>query len=134
MEYPEVGVYHPQLPSRLSDSARSLPDRGDQGTVGVLLLRSYLLAGNCGHYNGVIAALEARGLRVIPVFAATSGVRCVLVKVRISRPVVEGTFTSAVVVLFAEDQARFSILTAGSDAATLACPWNDKWYTPLQSG
>jgi magnesium chelatase subunit H len=35
----------------------------------VLLLRSYLLAGNASHYDGVISALEARGLRVLPVFA-----------------------------------------------------------------
>jgi magnesium chelatase subunit H len=41
-----------------------------KGTVGVLLLRSYLLSGNAGHYDGVIAALEAKGLRVIPAFAA----------------------------------------------------------------
>jgi len=37
--------------------------------VGLLLMRSYLLAGNAAHYDGVIAALEARGLRVIPAFA-----------------------------------------------------------------
>ncbi|MFX7705220.1 cobaltochelatase subunit CobN, partial [Acinetobacter baumannii] len=36
----------------------------------VLLLRSYLLAGNAGHYDGVIAALEAKGLRVVPAFAS----------------------------------------------------------------
>jgi magnesium chelatase subunit H len=35
-----------------------------------LLLRSYLLSGNAGHYDGVISALEAKGLRVIPAFAA----------------------------------------------------------------
>ena len=32
-------------------------------------MRSYVLAGNAGHYDGMIAALEARGLKVIPVFA-----------------------------------------------------------------
>jgi len=70
IDYPEVGVYHPSLPARFSDDARDLPGRGEKGTVGLLLLRSYLLAGNCGHYDGVIAALEARGLRVIPAFAS----------------------------------------------------------------
>ena len=35
----------------------------------MLLLRSYLLAGNAGHYDGMIEAFEAKGLRVIPVFA-----------------------------------------------------------------
>jgi magnesium chelatase subunit H len=70
VEYPEVGVYHPRMPARFSEHAADLPTTGTNGTVGVLLLRSYLLAGNAGHYDGVIAALEARGLRVIPVFAA----------------------------------------------------------------
>jgi magnesium chelatase subunit H len=43
---------------------------GERGTVGILLLRSYLLAGNSGHYDGVISAFEANGLRVIPAFAS----------------------------------------------------------------
>ena len=38
--------------------------------VGVLGMRSYMLAGNAAHYDGVIAALEARGLRVIPAFSS----------------------------------------------------------------
>jgi magnesium chelatase subunit H len=33
-------------------------------------MRSYVLAGNTGHYDGVIAALEAKGLSVVPAFAA----------------------------------------------------------------
>jgi magnesium chelatase subunit H len=33
-------------------------------------MRAYALAGNSAHYDGVIAALEARGLRVIPAFAS----------------------------------------------------------------
>ncbi len=72
VEYPEVGVYHPRATPRLSDDVRILPPvakNGQRGTVGVLLMRSYLLAGNTGHYDGVITALEARGLRVLPVFA-----------------------------------------------------------------
>ncbi|MGZ9076663.1 MAG: cobaltochelatase subunit CobN, partial [Burkholderiaceae bacterium] len=32
-------------------------------------MRSYLLAGNTAHYDGVLAALEARGLDVVPAFA-----------------------------------------------------------------
>jgi magnesium chelatase subunit H len=67
--YPEVGVYHPRLSERMSESAQDLPRKGEKGCVGVLLLRSYLLAGNSAHYDGVIEALEARGLRVIPAFA-----------------------------------------------------------------
>jgi len=70
IEYPEIGVYHPRMKMRFSERMQDLPAGGARGTVGLLLLRSYLLAGNSGHYDGVIAALEARGLRVIPAFAA----------------------------------------------------------------
>ncbi len=70
IEYPEVGVYHPTLQRAgmhkgMSDRADKLPTVAKaQGTVGVLVMRSYLLAGNTRHYDGVIAALEARGLNV----------------------------------------------------------------------
>ncbi len=73
VDYPEVGVYHPRMAGRFSEDAQVLPRPEAmpvQGTVGILLMRSYLLSGNAGHYDGVIAALEARGLRVIPAFAA----------------------------------------------------------------
>ena len=73
VEYPEVGVYHPRMPGKFSEQPDALPwptQTPVAGTVGVLLLRSYLLSGNAAHYDGVIAALEARGLRVIPAFAA----------------------------------------------------------------
>jgi magnesium chelatase subunit H len=71
VEYADIGVYHPRMNGRIADTAEKLPAiANEQGTVGVLLLRSYLLAGNSGHYDGVIAAFEARGLRVIPAFAS----------------------------------------------------------------
>ena len=68
--YPDVGVYHPRMKGRISATAEALPQGGERGTVGVLGLRSYMLAGNAAHYDGVIEALEARGLRVIPAFAS----------------------------------------------------------------
>ena len=74
IEYPDVGLYHPQARSKILTTRRELPGfgRGDKscGTVGLLLLRSYVLAGNAAHYDGVIAALEARALRVVPAFAS----------------------------------------------------------------
>lgn len=71
-DYPEVGVYHPRLPGRLSADATTLPRvvREPKGRVGLLMLRSYLLAGNTGHYDGVIAALEVEGLQVVPAFSS----------------------------------------------------------------
>ncbi|OQW44280.1 MAG: magnesium chelatase [Proteobacteria bacterium SG_bin6] len=70
-DYPEVGVYHPAWPDRLRERAEALPvPAGARGRVGLLLLRSYLLARDTAHYDGVIAALEARGLAVVPAFAS----------------------------------------------------------------
>ncbi len=72
VEYPEVGVYHPRMARRMSAELADLPrvaTTGKRGTVGLLLMRSYLLAGNADHYDGVITAMEARGLRVVPAFA-----------------------------------------------------------------
>jgi len=69
IEYPEVGLYHPRMTPPMGERLEALPSGGDQGTVGVLILRSYALAGDAAHYDGVIAALEARGLKVVPAFA-----------------------------------------------------------------
>ena len=125
VNYPDVGLYHPALPGKITEDLSLLLDKkaspagrgllgeglwakaalrrphlalgalrapsqegegavaGGTGTVGVLLLRSYLISGNAAHYDGVIEALEARGLRVIPAFA--SGLD--------SRPAIEAYFT-----------------------------------------
>lgn len=70
-EYPEVGVYHPRTDQKMSESLRLLPVRsGRAGTVGLLLLRSYLLGYDAGHYDALIAAMEEAGLRVVPAFAS----------------------------------------------------------------
>ncbi|MBP9200766.1 MAG: cobaltochelatase subunit CobN [Gemmatimonadales bacterium] len=69
--YPDEGVYHPSLAGRgIATSREALPARGAHGTVGLLVGRSYLLAGNTAHYDAVIAALEGQGLTVVPAFAA----------------------------------------------------------------
>ncbi|WP_084607683.1 magnesium chelatase subunit H [Sphingomonas jaspsi] len=71
IEYPEMGVYHPRTDQRMSESLRLLPRRkGANGTVGLLMLRSYLLGYDAAHYDGVIAAMERAGLNVIPAFAS----------------------------------------------------------------
>ena len=70
VEYPELGLYHPRVPGHITTRLQDLPKPGDKGTVGVILLRSYPISGNAKHYDGVIAALEAQGLRVIPAFAS----------------------------------------------------------------
>ncbi|MBE1236062.1 magnesium chelatase subunit H [Phaeovibrio sulfidiphilus] len=71
VEYPETGLYHPRLETRVTDDLSHLPAvDGSKGTVGLLLMRSYVLAGNTEHYDAVITALEEKGLRVIPAYAA----------------------------------------------------------------
>ncbi|MEL6506191.1 MAG: magnesium chelatase subunit H [Pseudomonadota bacterium] len=70
-DYPEIGVYHPRMTPTIAQTAAKLPlARSKKPAVGLLLMRSYLLGGDTQHYDGVIAALEAQGLRVIPVFAS----------------------------------------------------------------
>ncbi|MFM8990915.1 MAG: cobaltochelatase subunit CobN, partial [Alphaproteobacteria bacterium] len=92
-EYPDIGVYHPKMAGRISDQADRLPagPASAAGTVGVLVMRSYLLAGNAAHYDGAIAALEARGLRTVPVFAAGLDARPAIEKffMRDGRPSVD---------------------------------------------
>ena len=72
VEYPDVGLYHPRARGRVTERLDDLPGptSAERGTVGLLLMRSYVLAGNAAHYDGVIAAFEARGLRVVPAFAS----------------------------------------------------------------
>ena len=92
-EYPEVGVYHPRMPGRVSEALDTLPfpAGGAKATIGLLVMRSYVLAGNAGHYDGIIAAFEARGLRVIPAFATGLDARPAIEKffIQDGRPVID---------------------------------------------
>ncbi|MDJ0780314.1 MAG: magnesium chelatase subunit H, partial [Gammaproteobacteria bacterium] len=71
-EYPETGVYHPRCKQRIADSVKALSgiSRKAHATVGLLVMRSYILAGNTKHYDAVIEALEQKGLKVIPAFSS----------------------------------------------------------------
>ena len=98
--YPEVGVYHPRMrhphtAQRMSETAADLPAEatcGERGTVGLLLMRSYVLAGNADHYDGVIRTMQAKGLRVIPAFATGLDARPAIEAffVKDGRPVIDG--------------------------------------------
>lgn len=77
VDYPDNGLYHPRMNSSLAGSQRISAKLADlpsskvaTGTVGILLLRSYVLANNTKHYDCVIDTLEKRGLNVIPAFAS----------------------------------------------------------------
>jgi magnesium chelatase subunit H len=92
-DYPEVGVYHPRMAGRIAESADRLPAPagGGKATIGLLVMRSYVIADNCGHYDGMIAALEARGLSVIPAFATGLDARPAIEKffLKDGRPVID---------------------------------------------
>ncbi|WP_210317707.1 magnesium chelatase subunit H [Salinarimonas ramus] len=70
VEVAEIGVYHPDIPGRIGQAVDALPRGGALGRVGLVCLRSYIVAEDTAHYDGVIRALEAKGLDVVPCFAA----------------------------------------------------------------
>ena len=66
--YPDVGLWHPD--TGIVTDLRKLPRAaGATATVGLLMMRSYVLSGDTAHYAAVIRAMEARGLAVVPAFA-----------------------------------------------------------------
>ena len=70
VDYPDVGLYHPKLAARITTNLADLPrPAGAKLTVGLLMLRSYVLASDTAHYDAVIAAFEAKGIACIPAFA-----------------------------------------------------------------
>jgi magnesium chelatase subunit H len=91
VRYPDVGLYHPRARQRVCERLEHLPRKAANGVVGLLLMRSYVLAGNTAHYDGVIAALEAKGLRVIPAFACGLDARPAIERyfIKGNRPIVD---------------------------------------------
>lgn len=74
--YPDTGLYHPTLKARMTENRADVPAvKKPKGTVGLVLLRAYVLAGDTGHYDGVISALEARGVNVLPIFSSGLDIR-----------------------------------------------------------
>lgn len=70
IEYPEVGLFHPSHPARVFTDLAELPGTAKPvATIGLLMMRSYILSRDSAHYEAVIDAFEARGVRVIPAFA-----------------------------------------------------------------
>ena len=69
--YPEVGLYHPDLAGHhITTDLAALPTPPNATiTVGILMLRSYILSGDSAHYDHVIRAFEARGIKVVAGFA-----------------------------------------------------------------
>ncbi|MEE4276910.1 MAG: magnesium chelatase subunit H [Halieaceae bacterium] len=73
VDYPDVGLYDPSAQEPIFERApkkRGTRKATSSGTVGLLIMRSYALAGNTDHYDAVIAALRERGLDVITAFSS----------------------------------------------------------------
>ena len=70
IDYPDVGLYHPRLKTRITTNSAEMPrPEGAVATVGLLMLRSYILASDTAHYDAVVDAFEAAGMAVLPAFA-----------------------------------------------------------------
>ncbi|WOI56162.1 magnesium chelatase subunit H [Palleronia sp. LCG004] len=69
IDYPLVGLYHPDLPERITTDPARIARGAGRPRVGLLMMRSYVLAGDTAHYDAVIRAFEAEGIDVLPAFA-----------------------------------------------------------------
>ena len=70
LDYPDVGLYHPDLPERITTDIEQLPSPPNAtATIGLLLMRSYVLSSDTAHYDAVIRGFEKQGLRVLPAFS-----------------------------------------------------------------
>ncbi|MEL7344274.1 MAG: magnesium chelatase subunit H, partial [Pseudomonadota bacterium] len=70
IDYPDVGLYHPDLAEKITTDVAALPvPEAARATVGILMMRSYVLASDRAHYDAVIRSFEARGIACIPAFA-----------------------------------------------------------------
>ena len=69
--YPDVGLYHPDLPDHhITTEFADLPRVANPvATVGILMLRSYILASDTAHYDAVIRKFAEQGIQAIPAFA-----------------------------------------------------------------
>src|SRR6056297_394840 len=72
IEYPDTGLYDPGMKKRITEKLTDLPRSKDsaRGTVGLLIMRSYALAGNTQHYDAMIAGLRSRNFNVVTAFAS----------------------------------------------------------------
>lgn len=69
--FPDVGLYHPDMKGRFTTNIKDIPcPKNCRGRIGLILMRSYLLARDTAHYDAVIKALEEKGFQVLPAFSS----------------------------------------------------------------
>ena len=76
--FPETGIWHPTAPAMYEDlkeylnwydTRKDMTFAKDAPVVGLVLQRSHLVTGDEGHYSGMVMELEAKGAKVVPIFA-----------------------------------------------------------------
>ena len=79
--FPDIGIWHPLAPKTFEDvesyldwyvTSPLMPDelrKPNAPCVGLVLQRSHIVSGDDAHYVGMVQELEAKGARVVPVFA-----------------------------------------------------------------
>jgi magnesium chelatase subunit H len=76
--FPETGIWHPTAPAMYEDlkeylnwydTRKDMTFAKDAPVVGLVLQRSHLVTGDEGHYAGMVMELEAKGAKVVPIFA-----------------------------------------------------------------
>ena len=74
----ETGIWHPTAPTMYEDlkeylnwydTRKDMTFAKDAPVVGLVLQRSHLVTGDEGHYSGMVMELEAKGAKVVPIFA-----------------------------------------------------------------
>jgi|TARA_B110000003_G_scaffold14922_1_gene14611 magnesium chelatase subunit H len=76
--FPDVGIWHPSAPMYYEDlkeylnwydTRKDIKFKADAPVIGLVLQRSHLVTGDSGHYDGMVMELEAKGAKVVPIFA-----------------------------------------------------------------
>ena len=76
--FPDAGIWHPMAPTMYEDlkeylnwydTRRDMKFEKDAPVVGLVLQRTHLVTGDEAHYAATVMDLEARGAKVIPIFA-----------------------------------------------------------------
>ena len=70
IEYPEVGIYHPDIEGSITTDIAKLPVLPKaKSTIGLLLMRSYVLSSDTAHYDAVIKRFQEHNIQVVPAFS-----------------------------------------------------------------
>jgi magnesium chelatase subunit H len=76
--FPDVGIWHPMAPTMYEDlkeylnwydTRKDMKFERDAPVIGLVLQRTHLVTGDEAHYSATVMDLEARGAKVVPIFA-----------------------------------------------------------------